>query len=1386
MKRLNKAVSVTLAMVLLFSAVVTALISLKPMKSEAAGALTIIDFEDLRPLIDAYCSNSTPPGEKALPRLNYLVPPDNNGVGYMGITWADNIILSINDIETMNQGNNGSAFNYYKQGGTHVYGLLSDHGDNGGQYGGNHGSDFIAVMTFPAGVKVLSADIAGKDTSDTVRSSTYGNNDINFSVGTGIKTVDTSAWIGDVGTFEIKKQWGYYAIAYTNIIVEGLGQGGASKVITLDLNYQGAPTPATVQTFTKLSSAQMASPVMNPTRQGGYMFTGWYTVSGDSGGTKIDANYSFTNNTTIYARWYAPPSGQFIIDFEDLRLLIDAYCSSNYGLPSINTLVPPDNNGVGYKGIIWDDYVTVSVNDLENLQFPAGGQNEAMNYYKQGGTHVFAFMSDHGANGGTYGGWHGQEFIAKLTFPAGFKVLGLDLAAGSSGGNNNEVRSSTAGNNTINVSVGGSPRALTHVNTSAWQGDVGRLEIKKQGGYQALAYTNIIVLGTGSGPTIAPTTATPAGMTPAPTPAPTAVPPTSGPTVAPGTSTIIDFEDLRPAIAAYYTANGSMARLPKINEIAPNYKGIIWPENLHLSVNEYSNVLGGSGNLSYYTASGAKVYAILSGHGDNNGPYGGSNQSLPMSAEIIFPVGTAIKGMSMLGSGGNNIGVTSSNNPMIYINLYHNMNVTPADFAQWTYPAGTVVITKPGGYNAVTFTDIEVTGIVGGATAAPTVVPPTATPVGITSAPKPTASAVPSPKPTSGPVILPGDSVFIDFEDLRPAITEYYLANGSSARLPKINQLVPPTGNGVGYMGIIWPNNLHLSVNYMPYPVGNINGGDASYSFYTETGNAVYAVLSGHTGNNGPYGDPNNDHNAAMSALITFPDGMVLKSMDMSGSGGTNIAVVSSNNASVNIGLAHNQVITPASFSQWQYPAGTVTVNKPAGFNSVVFTNIEIAGSAIAGAPVIMTASLPNGTMGTAYSATLTAVGTAPFTWSVSSGKLPQGLSLNAQSGVISGTPYASGTFTFEIQASNGDGSGNKQFVVNIVKASAGTVIIDFEDLRPAIQAHLAFTLPLNDNTNPYLYNRKLPNIRQLTDASNYKGISWPNGGSINWNGITLRFEWPYDRHDGAWPGDGSNGTTYHHPNGYDYGSFPRMGLENALRPGHYDLDWEHDLYLTINDFYIGGVANEFISDYKADGEKVYAVMSGNPNQDHGTHNTGGPYPGPYTWAYDTGPVACKITFPSGAALVSMYLKGNGLKLHDSDNPNPEYRGPFFRGNPHHNGVVTFSSSTQGNEPFDVYCGHNGVVQKVNFGDYWDYESGTVSIARGPSYNVVAFTDIEVDFGVSAMGSPDINCDGQVDGSDLAILLDCYGQTGGFAADLDGGGQVDSADLSVLLDNYGK
>ena len=101
----------------------------------------------------------------------------------------------------------------------------------------------------------------------------------------------------------------------------------------------------------------------------------------------------------------------------------------------------------------------------------------------------------------------------------------------------------------------------------------------------------------------------------------------------------------------------------------------------------------------------------------------------------------------------------------------------------------------------------------------------------------------------------------------------------------------------------------------------------------------------------------------------------------------------------------------------WVSGPFTVTVTAAAGgvSTSESFTLYVVASNQLH----ITTTSLPGATIGTAYSARLTAAGGTPrYHWSISSGTLPRGLHLNRRSGKISGTPAAnavSETFTVKV-----------------------------------------------------------------------------------------------------------------------------------------------------------------------------------------------------------------------------------------------------------------------------------------------------------------------------------------------------------------------------------
>ena len=79
----------------------------------------------------------------------------------------------------------------------------------------------------------------------------------------------------------------------------------------------------------------------------------------------------------------------------------------------------------------------------------------------------------------------------------------------------------------------------------------------------------------------------------------------------------------------------------------------------------------------------------------------------------------------------------------------------------------------------------------------------------------------------------------------------------------------------------------------------------------------------------------------------------------------------------------------------------------------------------------VITSTLPDAEYGKPYSAQLEASGGGTVSWSISGGKLPGGLTLDS-SGVISGTPSETGSFTFSVKAQNSSGNGTAQLTLTV------------------------------------------------------------------------------------------------------------------------------------------------------------------------------------------------------------------------------------------------------------------------------------------------------------------------------------------------------------------
>jgi hypothetical protein len=136
---------------------------------------------------------------------------------------------------------------------------------------------------------------------------------------------------------------------------------------------------------------------------------------------------------------------------------------------------------------------------------------------------------------------------------------------------------------------------------------------------------------------------------------------------------------------------------------------------------------------------------------------------------------------------------------------------------------------------------------------------------------------------------------------------------------------------------------------------------------------------------------------------------------------------------------------TPSASGTTKAPAPlsfTVAVSdsgNPAQGSSVAMT-IAVAAPAVP--PLTITSStLASGTDATAYSQSLQASGGTPaYTWSITSGSLPSGLTLAATTGVISGTPTAAGVSTFTATVSDTGNPDQTQSATTSITVAAAPV----------------------------------------------------------------------------------------------------------------------------------------------------------------------------------------------------------------------------------------------------------------------------------------------------------------------------------------------------------
>jgi titin len=123
----------------------------------------------------------------------------------------------------------------------------------------------------------------------------------------------------------------------------------------------------------------------------------------------------------------------------------------------------------------------------------------------------------------------------------------------------------------------------------------------------------------------------------------------------------------------------------------------------------------------------------------------------------------------------------------------------------------------------------------------------------------------------------------------------------------------------------------------------------------------------------------------------------------------------------------------------------------------------------VAEVPAINSAALVNGEVGVPYGITPTErFGTAPFVWSVTGGPLPTGLTLNASTGAVTGTPTAGGTFHFTLTVTD-SGSESATQIESVTVAAAPTAM-GGGTLDGDVGVAIGDQLSTHGGTGPYIW----------------------------------------------------------------------------------------------------------------------------------------------------------------------------------------------------------------------------------------------------------------------------------------------------------------------------
>ncbi|MCW0220506.1 MAG: putative Ig domain-containing protein, partial [Prosthecobacter sp.] len=154
----------------------------------------------------------------------------------------------------------------------------------------------------------------------------------------------------------------------------------------------------------------------------------------------------------------------------------------------------------------------------------------------------------------------------------------------------------------------------------------------------------------------------------------------------------------------------------------------------------------------------------------------------------------------------------------------------------------------------------------------------------------------------------------------------------------------------------------------------------------------------------------------------------------------------------------------------------------------------------------ISQSTLPVATVGTAYSQTLAATGgTAPYTWAVTSGTLPSGLSLVAATGVINGTPTAGNGTGVSVTFKATDANGCVVSKVLVMSVCPLVTLSPTTLPNPVIGTAYSQTVSASGGVTPYVYSVSSGSLPAGLSLNSSSGAITGNATSTTTANFTLR-----------------------------------------------------------------------------------------------------------------------------------------------------------------------------------------------------------------------------------------------------------------------------------------